>query len=257
MSDPHDVPPEFAETFQAAYRDAFGAAGQPPPAGHRRASAPVRRGGWWTLGWVRAVLAGAVALVLVLAAYGVGRVFSGAPGAGAGVTTAAPAGPQAGASVYQGRLRPLQVHHAAASCTAPPAVDGAGHRVTYGVRNALDGAPDTAWRCQGRAVGATLTFRLPHEVRVAAVGLVPGYAKTDPVTAVDRYAQDNRVTKVRWTIGDRSIVQRLSPDPSDRTLRLLRVPLTRADHVRLTILSTARGSLDITAISEVRIAVPR
>lgn len=205
---------------------------------------------------MRAALAGVVALLLVLAAYGVGRVFSGASAPQRGGSTAAVVASSA-TSPHAGRLRSMKVRRVSASCTAPPAVDGAGHRVAYSASNLLDGVRDTAWRCQGRAVGATLIFKLLPGTSVAAVGLVPGYAKTDPVTSVDRYAQDNRVTMVRWTVGGRSVVQRFSADPHDRSLRLLRIPATHADRVRLTILSTARGPLDITAISEVRIESPR
>ncbi|MGN6782433.1 MAG: NADase-type glycan-binding domain-containing protein [Marmoricola sp.] len=259
MSDPHDVPPEFAETFHAAYREALEAPAPVPARDHgarSRAGLLERWSALWSHSGVRAVVAGAVALLLVLAAYGIGRAFSGpsTPQEG-GSTAAASAG--ATTAPYAGKLRTVKVRRATASCTAPPAVDGAGHRVTYGASNLLDGVRDTAWRCEGRGVGVVLTFTLPPGTTVAAVGLVPGYAKTDPVTSVDRYAQDNRVTTVRWRIGDRRVVQRFSADPHDRSLRLLRVPATAADRVRLTILSTARGSLDITAITEVRIKAPR
>lgn len=257
VSDPHDVPPEFAETFQAAYREALEDPAPVARPGRRRA--PARSGPveWWSLTWVRAILAGAGALLLVLAAYGIGRSFSASPDADHGASTAAPKAGTAAAAPYHGRLRPVRVQQVSASCTAAPSVDGGGHRVTYGASNLLDGARDTAWRCDGRGVGDTLTFALPHGTTVAALGLVPGYAKTDPVTGVDRYAQENRVTKVRWEIGDRRVVQRLSADPHDRSLRLLRIPATDAERVRLTILSTARGPRDVTAISEVRIAAPR
>ena len=38
----------------------------------------------------------------------------------------------------------------------------------------------TAWRCDGSAVGQTITFALPPNTRIAEVGLVNGYAKVDP-----------------------------------------------------------------------------
>ena len=81
---------------------------------------------------------------------------------------------------------------------------------------------------------------------------MPGYAKTDPVSGVDRYAQNNRITMVRWTLADgTSFVQRLDPDPSSRELQLLRVPRTTTDTVQLEILAVERGSRNTTAISEV------
>ena len=52
------------------------------------------------------------------------------------------------------------------------------------------------------------------------VGLVPGYAKTDETNNADRFAENNRVKRVRWTIGDTEVVQRMSGSPDDRNLQL-------------------------------------
>ena len=84
------------------------------------------------------------------------------------------------------------------------------------------------------------------------VGLVPGYAKTDPASGVDRYAENNRITKVRWTLDDGvQVIQRLDPDPSSRAMQVLRVPRTTTDTVVLEILAVQRGQRATTAISTI------
>ena len=88
---------------------------------------------------------------------------------------------------------------------------------------------------------------------VGQVGLVPGYAKTDEQSNADRFAENNRVKRVRWTIGDTKVVQRFSGSPDDRNLQLLRVPKTRADTVELEILAVKKGPRNKTAISEIQI----
>ena len=114
-------------------------------------------------------------------------------------------------------------------------------------------AAETTWRCDGAAVGERIRLRLDEDVPVGEVGLVPGYAKTDDATGDDRYAENNRVTKVRWSIGDTEVVQRMKADPSNRTMRLLRVPKTTTDRVELEILAVAEGPRDTTAISEIQL----
>jgi len=125
--------------------------------------------------------------------------------------------------------------------------------VSYAAANLTDGVADTTWRCDGQAIGETITLTLPDKTAVGEVGLIPGYAKTDPATGDDRYAENNRVTRVRWTIGDIVVDQKMSGSTDDRSLRLLRVPKTDADEVQLEILAVAKGSRNTTAISEVQI----
>jgi hypothetical protein len=85
------------------------------------------------------------------------------------------------------------------------------------------------------------------------VGLVPGYAKTDETDGTDRFAENNRVKRVRWTIGDTRVVQRMSGSPDDRNLQLIRVPRTRTDTVELEILAVKKGPRNRTAISEIQL----
>ena len=127
------------------------------------------------------------------------------------------------------------------TCTSKPGVEADGDPVTYQASNLTDGVADTTWRCGGRAIGERITLKLGREMPVGQVGPVPGYAKTDETTNADRFAENNRVRRVRWTIGDMEVVQRMSGSPEDRNLQLLRVPRTRTDTVELEILAVRRA----------------
>jgi hypothetical protein len=229
-------------------------------------------------------------LVLVLGAYGVGRIFATgvndtAPVAGqtdqATVPASDPSEQQATSTrhqqqhqqqhrqqhrqhrqksthahpaVWKGAVTSTAIGSASAGCTAPSGVDAAGHKVTYQPANAVDGRADTAWRCPGKAIGRTLTIHLPRAVPVGEVGLVPGYAKTDPASGADRYAENNRITRVRWSLGKgRSVVQRLDGSAQDRSMRTIRVPRTTTDTITLQVLGVREGPRDTTCVSEVRV----
>src|SRR3712207_7401978 len=57
----------------------------------------------------------------------------------------------------------------------------------------LDADPATAWRMNGDGSGAVLTFTLDTKRPVSALGLVNGYAKTDPATGADRDRKSTRL----------------------------------------------------------------
>jgi hypothetical protein len=227
---------------------------------------------WRSSRWFLPAVIGVSGLALIGAAYAVGKVVSdddGAPTAArptVGSTTRPHASPStrtkpprttAPATVrggWDGPVSAVPVKAIAADCTAAPGRDSAGRAVTYVPENAIDDKADTAWRCDGTAVGQKLTLRLGGDVDVGEVGLVPGYAKTDPESGVDRYAENNRISRVRWTLGDgTSIVQRLDTDRSSRAVQLLRVPRTTTDTITLEVLAVARGPRNTTAISDIRV----
>jgi hypothetical protein len=223
------------------------------------------------------------ALVLVGGAYGVGRIFAAgvqAPTARPTQQTTIPASDPHGHVVqeasrsgshqteaprprkprkpktgpWHGRVTSVQPTGATARCVAPDAVDAAGHRVSYRPGNAVDGRADTTWRCPGKAIGRELVIHLPGRVAVGEVGLVPGYAKTDPVSHADRYAQNNRITEARWILGNgTTVVQHLSGSAHDRALRTIRVPRTVTGTIRLQVLAVRPGPFHTTCVSEVRV----
>jgi hypothetical protein len=231
-------------------------------------------------GWLVPALLGALVLLLVLSAYGIGRIFSSSVG-DADVSTEEPdgvvlgdgdqqggteggqEGGQGGGSdgprnqqkgAYQGRTDQATIGGATASCQAPASVDAAGNEVAYPPTNVYDGDLTTAWRCNGTGVGQSLTLTLAEAGRIGEVGLVPGYAKTDPRSGVDRYAENNRLTRVRWTFADgASMVQRLDGSATNRELQTMRIPVTESDSVVLEVLASTRGPRNTMAVSEVRV----
>jgi hypothetical protein len=103
---------------------------------------------------------------------------------------------------------------ARASATAPDHFDDAHNSTSYRASNVLDSNPSTSWRVVGNGQGATVTLILPRPRRVTQVGLIPGYAKTDPATGRNRFFQENRILEVRWLFdGGRTVSQRFRDLP--------------------------------------------
>lgn len=214
----------------------------------------------------------ALAVLLVAAAFGAGRlVAGGADGAGAaapedeqGLPGFSESDPPQGRKPdqkqrppYDGPVSVVGVESSSASCQSPDSVDEAGNPTSYPPAQAHDQDLSTAWRCDGGGVGQRLTLALPPGTTVAEVGLVPGYAKTDPASGVDRYAENNRITRVRWLFDDgTSVVQTMSSAPDDRSMRTMRVPATDSRTLVLEILESVPGARDTVAVSEVRVAAP-
>ncbi len=217
--------------------------------------------------WFVPVLLALLALLLILGAYGVGRKVAdqvasdepsaepsvvlgegGVNGAKQQVTNQKP-----GAGAWTGRVARLGDVRAKAGCTSKAGVDASGKKVSYDAGNLTDGVADTTWRCDGSAVGEKISLDLGKDVSIGEVGMIPGYAKTDEQSSADRFAENNRVTRVRWTIGDTTLVQRMSGKPDDRSLQLIRVPRTTTDTIELEILAVAKGPRDTTAISEIEV----
>lgn len=295
MSDPNrpgdvppDLPPEYADAYrrgyERAYQQAAGEQDEPRPAlsrgGSHRASAsessapsaldehfseresddPRDRRAWL----VPALLAGLV-VVLLLGAYGVGRVLSDnlagaqvAPDKPDGVVigedgaTSTPESP--GAKKYAGRTTTATIGGASATCESPRGVDSAGNQVRYAPSNVYDQDMTTAWRCAGDGSGQRLTIDLAGTTKIGEVGLIPGYAKTDARSGVDRYAENNRLTRVRWVFDDgTSVDQTLDPSSSNRAVQSIRIPATKSTRVVLETLSAQRGSRNTIAVSELRI----
>lgn len=270
---PPDVPEEYAATYRDAYLRALAEGGQ--PAATETPSRPLfvdevepdedeylddsRR-------WLLPFLIGGAVVVVVLAVLLVSSLGGGPtddrPAASRPRSTPTPSSvpdptpgtPDAGPA-YDGDVTPVPVSGVTASCTAKPGVDSSGRAVRYDAANATDDDVATAWRCDGTAVGETLTIALPEGTEVAEVGLVPGYAKTDATSGVDRYAENNRITRVRWTLdGGTSVEQTLDPDPTNRAVQLLRVPETATGSISLEILAVEKGKRDTTAISQIAVA---
>jgi hypothetical protein len=158
---------------------------------------------------------------------------------------------------WEGEVAPVAATVVEASCESDSSRDATGARVTYEPDLAVDDDPESAWRCPGDGVDESLVLDLGGSVRVAEVGLVPGYAKTDPADGTDRYAENRRLTIVRWRFDDGTTVeQELDPDPANRDLQTTRMPPTATSRLVMEIVASSDGSRDTVAVSDVRIATP-
>ena len=218
---------------------------------------------------VTLIALGALALLLILAAFGIGRLFADdtaqdEPAAsdtsgetGGGGETGEGGGSQEKSERYAGPVDAVTIAGATATCQTANSVDAAGNPTSYEPARAFDSDISTAWRCDGSGQGQRFTVQLPGEMAVAEVGLVPGFAKTDPASGVDRYAENNRITKLRWRFDDgTTIVQRIDGNPGNRSMRTIRVPETTTRSVVIEILASQPGPRNTVAISELRIATP-
>ncbi len=188
--------------------------------------------------------------------------LSPAPSTADGTDSPAPAeqSPASGSN-YAGPVVAVRATDVTADCQAPAAVDDAGAKVSYEPSLTEDGDDATAWRCDGSGVGKTLTLTLPEGSKVAELGLVNGYAKTDPKTDKDRYGEYRRITAVSWILDDGvTVSQTLQEGPEDP--QTIRIPTTETRQVMLRIdASTEPGSgaatRDAVLISEISVGTPQ
>lgn len=150
-----------------------------------------------------------------------------------------------------GQLAPLAPRRVSASRTAPSGQDAAGRPVTYEAANVTDGDPATAWRAAGSAEGDRITLEYERPVTVLALDIVNGYAKSDPATGADRYAENRRVLRVRVEYDGGSY----EADLRDGERAAQRVSLPQAVQTgRLAVVilaASSDGGRDFTAISEI------
>lgn len=216
------------------------------------------------LGVVGLAVAGVLAVVIA------GNLFTRDPvGAGAGSpgasVSAAPSrvrasprptpSPSPAPTPWRGPVRPAPIAGAHASCGQHDLRTVTGRIAFFQGPQAVDGRARTAWRCKGDGVGKTLRVELVAPGAIAAVGLVPGFAATDPVTGRDGFTTDRLVLRVRWALGGRIVEQTL--DPTMARLQLIRIPVTRAGVVTLTILATSSAREDVFAVSDIGIYAAR
>ncbi|MBA3718773.1 MAG: hypothetical protein H0W95_00535 [Nocardioidaceae bacterium] len=148
----------------------------------------------------------------------------------------------------------LVLTSADASCTSAPGVDAAGEAVTYEPAAAIDADAESAWRCDGNGSGVRLDLALGQRATVSQVGLIPGYAKTDPVDGTDRYAENRRISEVTWKFDDgESVTQRFDTDPDNRSLQWTSVPDAETRAVEITIEASAEAARNTVAISTVQV----
>lgn len=145
-----------------------------------------------------------------------------------------------------------------ATCTAPDSTDSRGNPVTFNPLLTIDGAPDTAWRCEGASINEALVFTLVEPSDLEIVGALPGYAGADPFNGTDRFDQNRRVQLARWAClgADGSPVASVQQRFTDeRDLQYVTVEgFVGCEQVLFEILESSRsGGRDYTAVSEVEL----
>ena len=138
--------------------------------------------------------------------------------------------------------------------SAPASVDGDGNPVSFGAENMLDADPRTSWRMAGDGSGSVITFAFGEAVTVTEVGLVNGYAKTDPPN--DWYAGNRRIEVVTWVFDDGTEVTQDLREIRD--LQTVEVDAVETKTIELRILEvtdpgTGPDGRDFTAISDVEL----
>ena len=155
---------------------------------------------------------------------------------------------------YAGTTETARIGGASASCQSGNGVDSAGNLVSYSPGNVYDEDMTTAWRCDGDGSGQKLTVDLAGKTKIGEVGLVPGYAKTDVRSGIDRYAENDRITRVRWVFDDGTTVeQSFDPAVKNRSMQSMRIPVTTARAVVVEVLDSQRGTRNTIAVSELRL----
>lgn len=156
------------------------------------------------------------------------------------------------AALVLGAAGQVQALRIDASGVAQPAQDSCGKTVSYDAAKAQDDNPGTAWRVPGDGVGATLKLTLAGPTHLREVGLLPGYAKRDLCTEVDRFPQVRRITAVRWRFDQGTPVTQSFKDRAD--IQSVPVDVTTTTITIEILATTSDPILDYTAISEIRLA---
>lgn len=137
-----------------------------------------------------------------------------------------------------------------ANRTAPPSRDASGAEVTYEAAKAIDGDSTTAWRAPGDGRGATLRLRFPEQIEIRRIGLLPGYAKIDPVDRNDRFFQNRRIVRARYHFGGQSV----EADFEEKPIVQFTDVHVITDVVIIEVLETTSDpERDFTAISEIQV----
>ena len=137
-----------------------------------------------------------------------------------------------------------------ASQSAPDSTDAAGDAVMFDAVNAVDGDPTTAWRVPGDGLGDYLVLTFDESVHVDSIGMVPGYAKIDPVDGANRFTQNRRVRSAQFEFSDGQV---LDVDYSDQA-QLQQVSVgVETTVVVMYITRSTSAPRDFTAVSELQV----
>jgi hypothetical protein len=155
--------------------------------------------------------------------------------------------------IAEAQPQPTRLHsdHVEASATAGPSVEGdLRSPVTYEAEHVIDGKANTAWRVGGDGIGQTLTFRFNRKVHLSKIGLIPGYAKTDPFNGANRFWENRRVSTGTYTFDNGASVDVRFRDTPDMQRFDVNADTTSVE-LKITGSTPEKTKRDFTAISEV------
>jgi serine/threonine protein kinase len=147
---------------------------------------------------------------------------------------------------------PIEAATITASSTSADGVDAGGNPVSYGATNAIDGDPTTTWRTNGDGTGQTLTLEFGEPIHVTKVGLIPGYAKIDPVDNTNRFLEERRVLGVEYLFDDGTVIPQSFREVPRLQFTNVDDVVTESVTIRITSTS-APGARDFTPVSEVEV----
>ena len=151
--------------------------------------------------WLVPAILGGLMLLLLVGAFGFGKLFSSSMSGGGsaadetpdgvvmnedGSTSSDGPGRKPEGETFTGSTQTVAVGGATATCQAPSGVDAAGHQIRYEPRNVYDGDLTTAWRCDGDGVGRSSPSRCRRAPGSARSGWCP--ATRRPTRAAARTA---------------------------------------------------------------------
>lgn len=186
-------------------------------------------------------------------------VSAPAPPSAPAITTAVAATTTTATTTAPPATRPsaLLPNDVAATCESAPNADSQRNPVSYEPWLTADGRAETAWRCDGDASGESILFDFGRDMRVAEVGLLPGYAKVDPFNGINRFPEMRRVSSARWECVDAGgVAVKSSTQAFSDAARVQSSPVVGFDRcraLRVVIIATRApgGTNDYTPVSEI------
>jgi WD40 repeat protein len=136
-----------------------------------------------------------------------------------------------GGGAEQASLDSIKTSHTALSTS-----DGCGNKVSYEPEKVMDDEPTTAWKVGGDGAGEWIELKYDKPIEVSRVGIIPGYAKTDPCEGTDRFYQYRVVKNVKIEFSDGSSVEKSFRQRPQ--MQFVDVPDTKTSSVRVTIQDT-------------------
>jgi len=159
-------------------------------------------------------------------------------GAVAVIAVAVLAGFLLGRDTEEVLVEALEPDEVTSTCALDGQTDANGDPLTLEPSRALDGDPATSWTCRADGSTMAMTMTWADPIEVTEVGLLPGLDLFGPGNGADRWVQNRRVERVRWSFDDEEVDQDF--DVEERTVQTVAVETTTTT-ITLEVLATVPG----------------